>query len=365
MKSFILIFSALVLTVNIHSQNLLNGPDDIVFDAKYNRYLIGNWAGNMIVSVDSNGNQTVFKTNLPYCHGMELFGDTLYAASADNILGININNAQIIKTIPVPGSSRLGHITLDTLNNILYASDWNIKKIYKVNINTRIPIVLVNSGIETPVGVMFDPNFNRIILLIFEANTQIKAVNPSSGQVTNITSAGYDHLDAIARDKYGCIYISSFTQGLVYRFDSTFSALPEIISTGHNGPSGFGYNSRGNILGVTNYNTNSYNLITLPVISVKNISNKAEIFVLFQNYPNPFNPVTKIKFSLPSIGNVQYVRLIIYDALGREAATLVNKRLKPGTYEVEWDASNYASGVYFYKLIMDRRVSTRKLCLTK
>ena len=362
MKIFIIFILAFFSIININSQNLLNGPDDIVFDAKYNRYLIGNWAGNMIVAADSNGNQTVFKTNIPFCHGMELFGDTLYTASADKILGININDAQTIKNISVPGSSRLGHITLDTLNNILYVSDWNVKKIFKVNIKTNTAGILVNSGIETPVGVLFDPNFNRIILLTFEANTPIKAVNPSNGQITNVTSAGYDYLDAITRDKYGCIYVSSFTQGLIYRFDSVFSASPELISSGHNGPSGFGYNSQDYILGVTNYNSNSYNLITLPVISVKNISNNAGSFELFQNYPNPFNSSTKIYFFIPELSQV---KLVIYDLLGREIFTLLNKKLFSGVYELTWQADNLSSGVYFYKLITDKYISIKKMCLTK
>lgn len=365
MKLFITIISVLILTVNTLPQNLLNGPDDIVFDVKYNRYLIGNWAGNRIVALDSNENQTVFKTNIPFCHGLEVFGDTLYAASENRILGIDINNAQTIKNIYVPGSSRLGHITLDTLNNTLYVSDWNVEKIFKININTNTPSVLVSSGIETPVGVLFDGNHSRIILLTFEPNAPIKAVNIFSGQVTNITSAGYDYLDAIAKDKYGYYYASSFTQGIVYRFDSVFSAQPAIISTGHNGPSGFGYNAADHILGVTNYNSNSYSLIILPVVSVKNITNNAVSFVLFQNYPNPFNTVTRIKFSLASKGETQNVRLYIYDVFGREVAALINKQLKPGTYEVEWDASNFSSGIYFYRLITDKRRSTKKMCLTK
>jgi len=362
MKLFITIISALIFIVNVHSQNLLNGPDDIVFDEKYNRYLIGNWAGNIIVALDSNGNQTVFKTNIPYCHGMELYSDTLYAASANRILGIDINNTQILKDITVPGSSRLGHITLDTINNILYASDWNVKKIYKVNINTSTPSVLVNSGIETPVGILFDVNHNRIILLTFNANTPIKAVDPSSGQVTNITSQGYDYLDAIAKDKYGSIYVSSFTQGLVYRFDSTFASQPVIISTGHNGPSGFGYNSRDHILGVTNYNSNSYSFINLPVISVKNISGNINEFMLFRNYPNPFNSSTNINFYIPELSRV---KLIVCDISGREIAVLLNKNLFPGAYGVSWKADNYASGIYFCKLTVNNLVSTGKMCLVK
>ena len=88
---------------------------------------------------------------------------------------------------------------------------------------------------------------------------------------------------------------------------------------------------------------------------------------LSQNYPNPFNPVTRIKFDIPPLKGVRgmMVRLIIYDLLGREVTTLVNEPMKPGTYEVDWDGSMYASGVYFYKLITDEYVETRKMVLLK
>ena len=85
-------------------------------------------------------------------------------------------------------------------------------------------------------------------------------------------------------------------------------------------------------------------------------------FSLSQNYPNPFNPITKIKFQIAKLGDA---RLIIYDALGRKVATLVNEQLQPGTYEADWDASNYPSGVYFYKLETDRFTVTKKLVLLK
>jgi hypothetical protein len=74
------------------------------------------------------------------------------------------------------------------------------------------------------------------------------------------------------------------------------------------------------------------------------------LYKLFQNYPNPFNPTTRIKFDIPLSPRGEGgrgVRLIIYDLLGREVATLVNEQLKPSTYEVEWDGSAFSSGVYF------------------
>ena len=87
-----------------------------------------------------------------------------------------------------------------------------------------------------------------------------------------------------------------------------------------------------------------------------------ENFSLFQNYPNPFNPKSKIKFLIAKLSNV---KLIIYDILGREVDALVNEQLKAGTYEAEWDASNYSSGVYFYKIITNDYIETRKMVLLK
>ena len=94
-------------------------------------------------------------------------------------------------------------------------------------------------------------------------------------------------------------------------------------------------------------------------------SNSNEIpskYYLTQNFPNPFNPTTSIKFDIPKSS---YVRLIVYDILGKEAATLVNEKLIAGSYEVDWIASNYHSGVYFYKIKSGDYVNVKKMLLVK
>jgi hypothetical protein len=85
-------------------------------------------------------------------------------------------------------------------------------------------------------------------------------------------------------------------------------------------------------------------------------------FKLFQNYPNPFNPKSKIKYQIAKPG---YVKLVVNDALGKQVAILVNGELMPGTYEVEWDGSNYPSGVYFYKLTSENFSETKRMVLIK
>jgi len=85
-------------------------------------------------------------------------------------------------------------------------------------------------------------------------------------------------------------------------------------------------------------------------------------YSLSQNYPNPFNPRTTIQFALPEQAKVT---LKIFDVLGAEVATLKNEILSPGNYSVEWNASNYASGIYIYKLETEKFSDTKKLILMK
>jgi Peptidase family C25/Secretion system C-terminal sorting domain len=85
-------------------------------------------------------------------------------------------------------------------------------------------------------------------------------------------------------------------------------------------------------------------------------------FVLYQSYPNPFNPSTKIKFVIPKSS---FVNLKVYNVLGKETATLVNEQRPAGTYEVEFNAVNLPSGVYFYKLQAGSFVETKKMVLLR
>lgn len=85
-------------------------------------------------------------------------------------------------------------------------------------------------------------------------------------------------------------------------------------------------------------------------------------FKLFQNYPNPFNPETKIRFELESS---KFVKLQVFDVLGREIAVLVNEEKFSGNYEVKFNASNLPSGTYFYVLRAGNFSETKKMLLIK
>jgi hypothetical protein len=85
-------------------------------------------------------------------------------------------------------------------------------------------------------------------------------------------------------------------------------------------------------------------------------------YSLLQNYPNPFNPSTSIKFEIPKEG---IVKLVVYDILGKEVATLINDKKSAGSYIVDFNATGIASGVYFYKLITTEFTDIKKMTLIK
>ena len=85
-------------------------------------------------------------------------------------------------------------------------------------------------------------------------------------------------------------------------------------------------------------------------------------FALSQNYPNPFNPNTVIKYTLP---NRSEVKLIIYNLRGEEVALLFNGTMPAGNHRISWDASNFASGIYFYRLRAGDYVQTKKMVFLK
>ncbi|MBK8383376.1 MAG: S8 family serine peptidase [Ignavibacteria bacterium] len=104
---------------------------------------------------------------------------------------------------------------------------------------------------------------------------------------------------------------------------------------------------------------NKYNLL----LSVVNYNSEIpDSYSLLQNYPNPFNPATKIKFALPTSG---FTSLKVYDISGKEISNLLNSNIQAGTYEVLFDASNFSSGAYFYKLESNGYIETKKMFLIK
>ncbi|MBE2226383.1 MAG: hypothetical protein IAE93_03545 [Ignavibacteria bacterium] len=214
-----------------------------------------------------------------------------------------------------------------------------------------------NSGVDFfPVG---GQNFNEMKFCYSDSTIYGLAFNG----VYKSTNHGLNWIHVWTNNTLRCIEVSPENSDLVYvgspsgLYRSTNGGLNWVLYNDHFSPSK-------NVLGISKDVSSGDTVIVATTdavykvwgsfVGITNITNEIpETFSLYQNYPNPFNPVTKIKFSIPqneTTHRVVSTRLIVFDAIGKEAAVLVNQQLQPGTYEANWDASAYPSGVYYYKL---------------
>jgi hypothetical protein len=98
-------------------------------------------------------------------------------------------------------------------------------------------------------------------------------------------------------------------------------------------------------------------------VGINNISCEVPAeFKLMQNYPNPFNPLTKLKFQ---VAKNEFVNISVYDMLGREVSVLVNEKLSPGKYDVDWNASDFPSGAYICRMSSGNFIETKSMILVK
>lgn len=123
------------------------------------------------------------------------------------------------------------------------------------------------------------------------------------------------------------------------------------------------------VRGVNGLGNGPYSLIrfftTTTILGTVNNSEIPAKFNLYQNYPNPFNPVTKVKFDLPYVKGNSTLKVEVFSVNGELVAELLNTQYAPGKWELDFDASHLASGVYFYKISASQFTQTKKMILIK
>ena len=188
-------------------------------------------------------------------------------------------------------------------------------------------------------------------------------LSPPNGGITytSIDTFRWNASTVASSYRFQLAYDSLFINLLVN--DSTITTTSRIVSGLVGAVSYYWRVNAKNLCGTSSFSPVWHFYVWFEGI-LQNSNEIPDKFELFQNYPNPFNPITKIKFSIPQ-SSVEQTFLSVFDILGREVATLVNEKLSPGTYEVEWDASNYPSSVYFYKLQTETFSEVKKMVLMK
>ena len=232
------------------------------------------------------------------------------------------------------------------LNGDLYGATYT-GELYKINLETGATTDIGNTGITTLSSLAINPLNGQ--LWGTPVGDAIYKINKTNAQTTLVGNTGFSQTPAIAFDAEGKLFgtskLSQVTSSELLFIDTT-NGVGTLI-----GPIGFSAVSGLTIKGTIVVDVNKKNNDLLPAK-----------FDLAQNYPNPFNPNTNIKFQIAQEG---LVTLKVYDILGKEVATLVNEELQPGFYNTEFDATALSSGIYFYKLIANDFVATKKMLLIK
>jgi hypothetical protein len=201
------------------------------------------------------------------------------------------------------------------------------------------------------------------IIICTSANDQIKSQLVSDGN-NGAYITWEDHRNAGNSD----IYVQRIASNAAINWSANGFALctvandqlaPVIVSNGNLGAIVAWQDYRSG----NNFDIYAAGFNTTGIIGIETSgTNNPLEFALLQNYPNPFNPVTSINYQLPKTANVI---LSIYDVRGQEVGVLVNETQIAGNHEIEWNASTYPSGVYFYRLEAGSFVSNKKMILIK
>ncbi len=242
-------------------------------------------------------------------------------------------------------------------------------------------------GADAPIAITKDGSDNIYITgNSFSSNTGYDYVtisyNSSLSQrwaTKYIGPSGYDFPTSIAYSM-GFVYVTGASEGmgtgfdyLTVRYDANTGS--ELWTVRENGGASRGDYATSIAVTDSNYvfvtgslvssgvTGNYYTIRYSELIGIKPIStNVPSNFDLKQNYPNPFNPSTKIRFDIPVYS---FVKISVFDIAGREVALLSNEYFRAGEYEADWNAAGYSSGIYFYRLVTDNFIQTRKMVLVK
>ncbi len=228
------------------------------------------------------------------------------------------------------------------LNDDLYAATTS-GALYKINLTTGAPTSVGSTGINFLYGLAINPVNGQ--LWGVSPLSGVYKINKTTGTSTLVGATGLSFVPSISFDITGKLYAVSGS-------GSTISDLARIDTS----------NGTGSVVGSTGFHVNAI-AVSLTPIGIKPISSKIpDNFALYQNYPNPFNPSTTIEFDVAHKG---LVKISVYDILGKEVKSIVNENLEPGKYSYNFNADNFASGIYFYRITVNEFTAVKKMLLIK
>ncbi len=249
-------------------------------------------------------------------------------------------------------------------------NDWKVNILASIN---GAEDNLLQFGANSKAGDGFDARFDLAKPPVTPTNSSVQTYFDNSIWNTVFSKFAYDIKKAYASPAEGKIWefkvVSNTSGPVTLSWNDILVQIPQALQNAYKfSLTGFGIQTPLNMMSTTNYSfTAEANAVyTFVINSTVTGVDENEIndysFRLEQNYPNPFNPSTVITYSIPE---QTFVTIKVYDILGNEVTTLLNKQVNTGIHQVTFNASGLSSGVYFYTIKAGNFVNTKKLMLTK
>jgi len=378
MKLFltILILSAIVSNSSAQTVTTIvsnsNFNDGLALDTAGNIYA-SRYFGSNVSKISPQGEVSIFATGFISPNGIA-FGDSSY-------LFVPSGQGQTIHKVAPDGTTILVNSTINSPSGIafnsegiMYVAIYPNDRIDRILLDGTIEEFYSGNGLNGPVGLAFDENDN-LYLNNFD-NGQVVKITPDSILTVLGDMVGNCGFMTLAPN---AIYATAISINKIYKITYD-GVMTEFAGTGaagqndghvsqatFNGPNGIIATSTGDTLYISDFNTNSLRMIT-GVNNPTSVEDDVLIvteFALEQNFPNPFNPATTITYSIPKAVSGLKTKIIVYDILGNEIATLVNEEKTAGIHQVTFDASALTSGIYFYQLTAGDFINIKKMTLLK
>jgi hypothetical protein len=258
-------------------------------------------------------------------------------------------------TIPV---ANISCIVFSTLNTLYGATTTGA--LYRIDPMTGAAAFVGSSPGLSYTGLSFSPLSGKLWATTRVPCDSIYTIDTENGVASAVGSTGLFAINlSLSFNSAGALYalIDNGSGEDYLATVDTLTGIPTLVSD--------------NALAVKNLRAMAM-ISVLTSVDIEQKRLQPQSYALSQNYPNPFNPTTVISYQIPLNPHLQrgnergiYVTLKIFDLLGREVATLVNEKKDAGYYSVQWNASGFSSGIYFYQLQANEKREIKKMILMK
>lgn len=348
MKTIVSNLFLILLSISTFAQSL-SGVESVEYDPINNRYLASS-DNSSIVAIAPNGGLSYFGTNADADYGMEVMNGTLFVVSNNGIKGYDLVNENQVMSLSIPGVQFLNGMGSNGVDK-LWVSDFNGYSIYEIDVtNLNAPtytMVADQSDLGTsnkPNGIVYDAPNNRILIVGWNSDSPIRAMDVSTYTVTTVVSnTGLGNVDGIDFDNDGNWFISSWSPNRITKYSNDFSTS-EVITIPSpgilNSPADICYSTETDTLAIPGGNQ-----ILFVGFESSAVGINEEDFEAYRVSYTSGNP--RLHFEL---SEAQEATLEIFDASGRLACKVFDGVQPKGSQTVIFSSIGLYSGAYICRL---------------